>query len=143
MDNKLSNIKERILYLIEKKGDVKDSFFEKIGMTYGSFKGTAKKRPLNSDAIVNLLTIFPDVNLDWLLTGEGEMLRPGTGTSPVPGASQAAVKDISTSDAIPCPLCAEKDKVITNQAERIQELKETIAILRAATAEPSSKRRSA
>lgn len=73
MDNKLTYIKERILYLISNKGFTRDDFFEKIGMTYGNFKGENKKRPINSDTIVNILSLIPDVNLKWLLTGEGAM----------------------------------------------------------------------
>jgi hypothetical protein len=75
MENKLSTIKERILYIIELKGDKKENFFKKINMTYGSFKGSAKKRPLNSDAIANILSIYTDINPIWLLTGEGDMLN--------------------------------------------------------------------
>jgi len=75
MDNKLSNIKERILYFAKNEGIAYESFFEKIGMTYGSFKGEAKKRPLNSEALENILTIFPKVSAEWLITGQGEMLK--------------------------------------------------------------------
>jgi len=74
MDNKFSNIKERVLYLAKYKGITLETFFTKIGMTYGNFKGSAKLRPLNSDAIVNILSIFTDINSDWLLTGKGNML---------------------------------------------------------------------
>ncbi len=74
MENKLSTIKERILYIIELKGDKKEFFFKKIDMTYGSFKGSAKKRPLNSDAIAKILSIYTDINPLWLLTGKGDIL---------------------------------------------------------------------
>jgi hypothetical protein len=73
--NELSNIKERILNLVKTKGISYETFFPQIGMTYASFKGNAKKTPLNSDAIENILTMFPDVNPTWLLTGEGEMIE--------------------------------------------------------------------
>lgn len=82
MDNKLSTIKGRVVYLIEYHGDVKERFFEKIGMTYGNFKGPAKKTPLNSNAIVNILSIYNDVNPEWLLTGNGEMLRHNDSPKP-------------------------------------------------------------
>ncbi|WP_157498126.1 hypothetical protein [Formosa sp. Hel1_33_131] len=39
-------------------------------MTDGSFKGSAIDRPINSDAIVKLYTHFPDINLEWLITGQ-------------------------------------------------------------------------
>ena len=31
--------------------------------------------PLNSDAIANIITIYPDVDCYWLLTGNGQMLK--------------------------------------------------------------------
>lgn len=75
MVNKFSNIKERILHLTDYYGISKEVFFEKIGMTYGNFKGSAKERPLNSDAIVKILSIYTEINSDWLLTGKGEMIK--------------------------------------------------------------------
>ncbi len=71
----MKTIKERILYLLDLKGVTKEKFFNQIGMTYGSFKGNAKKTPLNSNAVAKILTIFPEINPMWLLTGEGEMLK--------------------------------------------------------------------
>lgn len=75
MDKNYTYIKERVLYIAEFKGISKERFLESIGMTYGSFKGTAKKGSLNSDAIAKLYTNHPDINPRWLLTGEGDMLR--------------------------------------------------------------------
>lgn len=75
MANKLSSIKDRVLLLTDYKGIAKEKFFKKIGMTYGNFKGKAKETPLNSNAIDNILTIIPEVNAEWLLTGKGEMLK--------------------------------------------------------------------
>ena len=75
MDNKFSNIKERILYLIDIKGYKKECFFKELGMSYGNFKGENKKRPLNSNTLADVLTLIPDVNAEWLLTGKGEILK--------------------------------------------------------------------
>jgi len=71
--NKFTNIKERVLQIAEAKGIGKTTFFESIGMSYGSFKGNAKERPLNSNAVENILTIYPDVNPSWLIQGKGTM----------------------------------------------------------------------
>lgn len=68
-------IKERIIQLIEYKDIGKEDFYKKIGMTSANFRGSAKKSPLNSNAIENILSEIPDVNPNWLLTGEGEMLK--------------------------------------------------------------------
>jgi repressor LexA len=75
MSNKFSNIKERVLYLAENQEASKQTFFKKIGMTYGNFTGDAKKTPLNSTAIENILLNYPETNVEWLITGNGSMLK--------------------------------------------------------------------
>ncbi len=80
MDKKLTSIKERVLQIPEYKGIAKEDFFNSIDMTYGNFKGANKKRPLNSDALENILTKYPDVNSNWLLTGKGSMLKEESST---------------------------------------------------------------
>jgi phage repressor protein C with HTH and peptisase S24 domain len=71
----MKSIKERVLKIAEFKGIPKDKFTTDIGMSYGSFKGSAKDRPLNSNAIEKILTIVPEINPEWLLTGRGSMTK--------------------------------------------------------------------
>lgn len=68
-------IKERILQFIEYKGVKKERFYEKIGMTSANFRGKAKETPINSTAIENILSEYPDLNLEWLITGKGQMVK--------------------------------------------------------------------
>lgn len=75
MEDKFTNIKERILYISEFKGVTKETFFEKIGMSYGNFKGKSKETPINSKALEDILSIYPDINPIWLITGKGEILN--------------------------------------------------------------------
>lgn len=77
MEENYTNIKERVLFYAKSQGVSIELFLSSIGMTYGSFKGKAKKGALNSDAIAEILTRYPNVNPSWLLTGEGEMLNDG------------------------------------------------------------------
>lgn len=85
MNKKLTTIKERVLQIAEIKGISKKSFIESIGMTYGNFNGKNRDTPLNSTAILNILTQMPDINAEWLITGQGEMLK-----TPVPQIGDAA-----------------------------------------------------
>ena len=75
MANKLSYIKERVLFLAKLIGENKKEFIENIGQTYGNFTGVNQKRPLNSDTIHNILSKYPVVNVEWLLTGSGTPLK--------------------------------------------------------------------
>jgi len=70
-------IKERIIQLIEYKKLTKETFFDKIGMTSANFRGNAKKTPVNSQAIENIFSEIPEVNLEWLITGRGNMFDAG------------------------------------------------------------------
>ncbi len=71
-------IKERIIQILEIKGIAKENFYKKIGVTSANFRGEAKKRPLNSNAIANILSEIRDVNPEWLLTGKGTMFKNST-----------------------------------------------------------------
>src|SRR5574343_1418774 len=97
-------IKERILHFAKNQGISIEVFLNSIGMTYGSFKGNAKNRSLNSDAIVNIYTNYPKLNIEWLLLGKGEMLTKEN--TPI----KQQVESIKE-----CNLCKEKDKVILTQ----------------------------
>lgn len=71
-------IKKRIIELIEYKKVKKEKFFSDMGVTSANFRGKASETPVNSDIIANIFAIFPDVNLEWLITGKGEMLKMNT-----------------------------------------------------------------
>lgn len=70
----MSEIKSRLAIFLENQGIAKEKFYTEIGMTSANFRGDAKKSPLNSDAIENILSKLPQINPSWLITGEGKML---------------------------------------------------------------------
>jgi hypothetical protein len=74
----MPNIKSRVLLIAENKGIRKTEFFNDLGLSYANFKGIQKTTALNSDAIVTILSRFPDIEPEWLLTGNGEMFRQDT-----------------------------------------------------------------
>lgn len=68
-------IKQRLLYYAECKGIAMCDFYKKISMYPSNFAGKGGESSLKSDNIVKVLNVFPDINPDWLLLGNGEMLR--------------------------------------------------------------------
>jgi hypothetical protein len=66
-------IKDRIVQLIEHLGVSKEKFYTEIGMTSANFRGKNKETPINSNAIENIFSKIPGVNLEWLIAGKGEM----------------------------------------------------------------------
>ncbi len=107
----METIKERVLKIAEYYTIPKDTFIKEIGMTYANFKGKAKYTPLNSNAIANILSKYPDINSEWLLTGKGFMLK------------KDEYKDISDDD------CDKLRSLITEKDIRISQLKGEVDIL--------------
>lgn len=75
MDKIQHKIKNRILQYIEIENIKKEYFFKKTGISASNFKGIGLKSDIGGDKIVKILTEFPDINPEWILTGQGTMLR--------------------------------------------------------------------
>lgn len=75
MKNIFTNIKERVMEVAERQPITKEEFFKSIGMTSANFRGKAKDSPLNSNAIVNIITKYPDTDLHWLLFGDADIVQ--------------------------------------------------------------------
>lgn len=65
-------ITERILQVIEIKGLTKYKFCQDLGLSKGFLD---KPREITTDKYANILVYFPDINPEWLLTGNGSMLK--------------------------------------------------------------------
>ena len=78
MENIFSTTKDRVLKVAEYYKVSKEKFFDELGISYGNFKGSAKKTPVNSLFLEILLTKYPEISADWLLTGKEPMLRNDT-----------------------------------------------------------------
>ncbi len=75
METFFANTKERILHYTDIKGFTKENFFKELGVTYGNFKGKAKEKALSVDVLAKIVSKYPELNPEWLLTGKGEMLK--------------------------------------------------------------------
>ena len=68
------SIKERIEIFIEKQGIRRSAFEKACGFSNG-YTRNLKENP-SATKIEDILKAYPDLNRVWLLSGEGEMLRP-------------------------------------------------------------------
>lgn len=67
------NLRQRVLEYCKRKNIAVSRFEKECNLANGYFN-QVKKRP-SLDKIESISRAFPDLNTDWLLTGEGEMLR--------------------------------------------------------------------
>ena len=69
-------ILQRIKEYIDLKGISISAFEKSIGMSNASFGRSLKNNgAIGTDKLENILNIYQDLNPDWLLTGQGNMIR--------------------------------------------------------------------
>lgn len=67
-------MKERLNELIEKKGLTATKFANMIEVNPSAISHLLKGRNKPGyDVLVNIAKVFPDISMDWLLTGKGSM----------------------------------------------------------------------
>jgi hypothetical protein len=115
-----SVIKKRIIQYLDIKGISKYEFYQKTKISNGIL---SQKGGLTEDNILKILSYYKDINANWLLTGEGPMLRETTEYNNGPPA-QIPVKPKQEYNT--CPLCKEKDKVIAAQEKTIALLEDQL-----------------
>lgn len=75
MDKKLAPIKQRINQLIDYKKVKRNIFFDRLEVSASNFRSKGLYSEVGGEVIAKISSFYPDLNLDWLLTGEGAMLR--------------------------------------------------------------------
>lgn len=95
----------------------KEKFFKDTGLSASNFKGKGAKSELGGDKIVKILTVFPDLSPKWLLTGEGP---------PLVETNSNCKQSSPELPPGPCQQCSIREKLITQQEETIELLKEKV-----------------
>lgn len=68
----ISNQKERILHFLDYKGISKSKFYRETGISNGVLD---KKSGLSMETIEKFYSRYPEINPEWLLTGQGDMIE--------------------------------------------------------------------
>lgn len=69
-------ILERIKLYIDTKGISIAAFEKSVGMSNASFSKSLKNNgAIGTDKLENILSIYSDISPEWLLTGQGDMLK--------------------------------------------------------------------
>lgn len=113
----MSTVKDRIVYYLDYKHITKAYFCKAIGAS-PSFLNSMRKG-LSTEKIDIVVSAFPDLNRDWLLFGEGPMLRTADAPKPtqqstgdnspnVMGNNNMVGNTINTTHA---PVCAQENAV--------------------------------
>jgi hypothetical protein len=120
-------LKERILQFLDYKGISKYECYQSTGITNGVL---SKKEGLSEENLLRFISYYTEVNPDWLLTGDGPMLRderPAQVSEPtvVYERDPRDIQLISTQEEIirrDKELVATKDELIAMLKNRISDL---------------------
>lgn len=144
----MTTISERVMLLIDHKKIPKENFFITIGAVSSTFTGKDAKSTLDSTTIYKILSEIPDVNLEWLITGKGEMLRNRDSTEKssfdiIKDASAKALRQLILEGKMYTSKTVEtKNNIIELQRAEIEQLKKDIQQLKTEKeTEPSACRR--
>lgn len=117
---------DRIKQFIDYKGIAISAFEKSIGMSNASLGKSLKTGgTIGADKLGNILKTYPEINLHWLVTGEGEMLN-----SSEPNLVAESKPVLSNAELLLRELLAERDNEIRALQEIIWGLKEEIGSLK-------------
>lgn len=71
----IATTKERLKFYLEQKGISNSQFYSDLGIKRGLLDADKLKATIADPIIAKILVIYTDLNIAWLLTGEGPMLR--------------------------------------------------------------------
>ncbi len=70
---------ERLLHLVEIVADNSQAKFAKsvgiLQQTFNNYMDSEGQRKIRFELLATILRVYPQINRDWLLFGEGEMLK--------------------------------------------------------------------
>jgi len=75
MEKILAPIKQRILQYVDYKQIERKNFFGELNVASSNFRGNALYSEVGGDVIAKILSNHSKLNAEWLLTGNGEMLK--------------------------------------------------------------------
>lgn len=108
---------ERIKQFADFKGISIRKFCEVVGIANGAF---TKIKSVGSENILKIFYAFPDINLEWLITGQGSMLK----SAPPVADNKFAMELIEKKDETIKKL----ERTIWEQEKEIEDLKKVSAI---------------
>lgn len=120
-EQNISPIKQRILLFAASLGISKRDFYTKIGVSRGTLES---KTGITEDVITKFFATYPEVSIEWLMTGRGEMLANGP---VVPTKQQPVISnEYLVTQGVTPELITELLNRITEQAAEIGRLQEQI-----------------
>ena len=128
----MESIKDRIIKFIRYRGLRVKQFENICGLSNGYIN--SMRKGFGREKLENVLSMFPELNRDWIVYGEGEMLKPSTQNSTIISGS-GNINNNSINSPIENSVfhCCNEEHVsaeIEKLKKQVDELREKCNILR-------------
>ncbi|WP_298648432.1 hypothetical protein [uncultured Proteiniphilum sp.] len=80
------------------------------------------KTSIGADKLSNIVEVFPDLNLDWLITGKGEMIDPSGQSDPI-GQTIGMVEEGSVDYKNKYLEVLEENRSLRREIEKLRKIK--------------------
>lgn len=79
MTTNIATSKERLQEYLDHMGISASVFYRSTGLSRGLMDSDKLHQSLSTDKVATIIATYPDLSLEWLITGEGPMLRSDDG----------------------------------------------------------------
>nr|DAE47099.1 MAG TPA: HTH-type transcriptional regulator [Caudoviricetes sp.] len=125
------NIKDRLLEFLKLKNLSQSKFEKSINASNGYVN--SMRKGIGSEKLEQIRTIYPELNIEWLITGSGEMLKQSSGrdsinisnTGTANVSNTGKMGNVNTSDE----RVKELELLLLERDAEIKSLKSTIEML--------------
>lgn len=122
-----TKIIERLSQFIEFKHDNFNRLSQNIGVSNSYFSKMVRNNgSIGSELLSKIVIYYDDLDINWLITGEGDMLKSSSKISPS-GAPVPAPEQSDQSPGTECQLCKEKDERIKDLQKMVKFQSDTIS----------------
>lgn len=83
--------KDRLKEFLSAQKVGRNKFEEQIGVSTGYM--STKSATITSDVIEKTISAYPDLNLEWLITGNGDMIKSSPSETPMSSQKEMEYKD--------------------------------------------------
>lgn len=97
----METVKERLTYFLKCEGINKSEFGRRIGVSSAFI--SSMRKSIQPDKVASIEANFPELNISWLLTGTGDMLKPESTAHEIGDAVAVGDRDdvVSLIDFVP------------------------------------------
>ena len=115
-----TKINDRLSQFVEFKHDNFNRLSLNIGVSNSYFSKMLRNNgSIGSELLSKIVIYYDDLNIHWLLTGEGNMLKSSPNVSPL-GAPVPSPVQTDQSPGPGCKLCIEKDQRIADLQKSVE-----------------------